>query len=322
MEWCRDGDMVRVWLYLVFNAGSRDVEVGGTVSGRGQVVVSVRGLARTLGLSYQRTRTILGKLVEKQMITQSATQVLTQLPTQVSTQVKTQITICGYDCYECEESESQRNIQRNIQRSFQRTVGKTAEKSGKNGENGSENGQIPLNIINRVNSNNNIINKPDSLYKENKDSKKENSPKEKREKEKNEVPPATTGELILTGDDRKPAYDFVAPQFEKAFMTWLDYKRERKETYKSRKSLKVCYNHLVKMSGGSPDVAIAIVEQSMANNWAGLFELKTNNHHAENRKNREQERQGRMQEYGDVVARLIARARSSRDGDGDGDDDR
>lgn len=108
--------------------------------------------------------------------------------------------------------------------------------------------------------------------------------------------------------------------FEKAFTTWLDYKRERKESYKSRKSLKVCYTHMVNMSGGSPEVAMAIVEQSMANNWAGLFELKTENHG--NRKSKDQEREERMQGYADLVSRLVARARERNAGDGVGDERR
>ena len=61
------------------------------------------------------------------------------------------------------------------------------------------------------------------------------------------------------------------------FSKWLEYKRQRKQTYKSDASLRACYNKIVRLAGGDPAVAMAIVEQSMANNWAGLFELKTDN---------------------------------------------
>lgn len=56
---------------------------------------------------------------------------------------------------------------------------------------------------------------------------------------------------------------------------WLDYKREIKKQYKSDKSVKVCYDRLVKLSGGDPDIAAAIVEQSIGNNYQGLFPLKS-----------------------------------------------
>jgi hypothetical protein len=59
-----------------------------------------------------------------------------------------------------------------------------------------------------------------------------------------------------------------------AFKLWLQYKKERKETYKSESSIQEAYKHLMTLAGGSPDVAMLIVKQSMANNWAGLFDLK------------------------------------------------
>ncbi len=68
----------------------------------------------------------------------------------------------------------------------------------------------------------------------------------------------------------------IAPEFEVAFNTWVEYKRQRKQSYKSEMSLKMCYNKLLKLSNGDPITAALIVEQSIANNWAGLFALKDN----------------------------------------------
>ena len=67
---------------------------------------------------------------------------------------------------------------------------------------------------------------------------------------------------------------FVEESFKDVFKSWLDYKRERKETYKSKKSLETLYKKLHQLSNGDSETARLIVEQSMANNWAGLFELK------------------------------------------------
>ena len=79
-----------------------------------------------------------------------------------------------------------------------------------------------------------------------------------------------------------PNLDFVSEEFKSAFQLWLDYKRERKESYKSEKSLKIAYNQLVKLSGNNPDTAKLIVEQSIASNWQGLFEIKNKNHNKPN----------------------------------------
>ena len=67
---------------------------------------------------------------------------------------------------------------------------------------------------------------------------------------------------------------FVDEDFKDAFREWLEYKRERRENYKSAKSLKMCYNHLLELSDNNPQKARCIVEQSIANNYSGLFELK------------------------------------------------
>lgn len=69
---------------------------------------------------------------------------------------------------------------------------------------------------------------------------------------------------------------FVSPEFEPIIRKWLDYKKERKNPYTQR-GAESMYKKLVNLSGGNPQVADAIVEQSIANNWQGLFELKNGN---------------------------------------------
>lgn len=71
-----------------------------------------------------------------------------------------------------------------------------------------------------------------------------------------------------------PDISFASDAFRDIFSSWLEYKRERKESYKSQKSLEACYKKLLRLSGNNPDAAKLIVEQSMASNYAGLFELK------------------------------------------------
>lgn len=67
---------------------------------------------------------------------------------------------------------------------------------------------------------------------------------------------------------------FVSDEYQKTFAFWLEYKKDRRENYKSEKSLKACYNKLVKLSKGNPAVASQIIDEAIANNWAGFFELK------------------------------------------------
>lgn len=68
--------------------------------------------------------------------------------------------------------------------------------------------------------------------------------------------------------------DFVSPEFSESFEKWLKYKKEKKQSYVSYESTKSAYNKLLKLSGNNPEIAAEIVDQSLANNYAGLFELK------------------------------------------------
>ena len=70
--------------------------------------------------------------------------------------------------------------------------------------------------------------------------------------------------------------EFVEDSFKEVFNGWLSYKQARKESYKDEQSLKALYKKMVRLSNNSPKVALEIIEQSMANNWAGLFELRNN----------------------------------------------
>ena len=74
----------------------------------------------------------------------------------------------------------------------------------------------------------------------------------------------------------KESLDFVSAEFKPIFQKWLDYKREKKQTYKSKLSLQQCYKQLLELSNNNATLAEKVVNQSIANNWAGLFPLKDN----------------------------------------------
>lgn len=58
-------------------------------------------------------------------------------------------------------------------------------------------------------------------------------------------------------------------------MQWLEYKKEKKQTYKPT-GFKAFCKRLIKLSGGDPLKAQQIIDYSMSNNYSGIFEL--NNH--------------------------------------------
>ena len=86
-------------------------------------------------------------------------------------------------------------------------------------------------------------------------SKRENSPKEKK----------------FSIDEWAKAQE---SPWRELMLIWLDYKRTRKESYRSEMGAKKCLTLLRNLSGGSAELAQRIIDQSMANNWAGLFALK------------------------------------------------
>ena len=57
---------------------------------------------------------------------------------------------------------------------------------------------------------------------------------------------------------------------------WLEYKAARKEGYKTEVGAKKCLTMLRNLSSGNAQIAQRIIDQSMANNWAGLFALREN----------------------------------------------
>ena len=58
---------------------------------------------------------------------------------------------------------------------------------------------------------------------------------------------------------------------------WLDYKKQKKSNY-TQKGIEFFYKRLLNLSNNSYDLAVKIIENSIANNYSGIFELKKNNY--------------------------------------------
>ena len=104
--------------------------------------------------------------------------------------------------------------------------------------------------------------------------------------------PDSDDESVETGPEKKKScgkrkeadLSFVEPSFQPVMAEWLAYKSERGQTYRQQ-GLKACYSKLRELSNEDPDIARKIIRQSMANNWAGLFPLKTTNDYGRSTKN-------------------------------------
>ena len=68
----------------------------------------------------------------------------------------------------------------------------------------------------------------------------------------------------------------VATNMLEPVETWLAYKKEKGKMYKPI-GFKNFYKKLCELSGNNPQVAMAIIEQSMQNNYAGIFPIRNNN---------------------------------------------
>jgi hypothetical protein len=90
-----------------------------------------------------------------------------------------------------------------------------------------------------------------------------NKEKRREEKEKNKR------------REEEIVFPFDSEEFKKWWGMWIIYKKEQhKETYKSTLTQQAALKKLNELAGGAEEIAIKIIEQSIANSWKGLFELK------------------------------------------------
>jgi uncharacterized damage-inducible protein DinB len=68
----------------------------------------------------------------------------------------------------------------------------------------------------------------------------------------------------------------LSPESKELIETWLQYKKEKNQPYKPT-GLKSFITQLKNLSKGDRIKAKKIIQQSMANNWSGIFELKEDN---------------------------------------------
>jgi len=87
--------------------------------------------------------------------------------------------------------------------------------------------------------------------------------------------------------------------------SWLEYKKEREETYKSVSSIKVFCRNLIGLSNGEYLLAEKIINQSIGNNWAGIFALKNNNQNGQSINTAEAE-QAEFRRVAEMLRRTVS----------------
>ncbi|MFA5299718.1 MAG: hypothetical protein WC389_16155 [Lutibacter sp.] len=84
-------------------------------------------------------------------------------------------------------------------------------------------------------------------------------------------------DIIEVKNKKEFDFSFVELDYKKPFDEWMQYKKDRKENYKSQNSIAKFYNQLKLYSNFNPEIAQQIVDNSMSNNWAGIFKPKIDN---------------------------------------------
>lgn len=80
-------------------------------------------------------------------------------------------------------------------------------------------------------------------------------------------------EIVIENKNDNAIRPFDSKKFNTAWNSWLTYRREIKKPYRSAMSEQAALKNLSKHP---EETAIAMIENSIANGWQGIFELKTN----------------------------------------------
>lgn len=122
-RWFKDGNVLKVFLYLLLHANREDRDEGTVTIRRGEVVVTQETLANSTGLSRQEVRTALDKLIATKDVTKE------------KRSGKVVISIPRYDAYQrSNQSSNQRatNDQPSHKNSLNNYINNKELKNGKN----------------------------------------------------------------------------------------------------------------------------------------------------------------------------------------------
>ena len=76
--------------------------------------------------------------------------------------------------------------------------------------------------------------------------------------------------------EKKAAAFEIKSEVDREFFRYLEYRKKIKKSYKTDQSLGIVYKRFLNWCNGDANVARQIVDNTIANGWTGLFELKNN----------------------------------------------
>ena len=107
--------------------------------------------------------------------------------------------------------------------------------------------------------------------------------------------------------------DYVDNAFRDIYIEWMNYRSQVGKPYKSDIGRKRFYNELIRLSAGDPQKARLIIQQSEANEWQGIFEIKqdnNNDYEQRNTNNRPNHRPSPDENIADAQKAAIERMQS------------
>ena len=99
---------------------------------------------------------------------------------------------------------------------------------------------------------------------------------------------------------------FISDDWEDVWNGWMEYKKvEHGNKFKSSKTEQTAINNLVDLAGGDLETAKKVINQSISNNYKGLFKLKiTNNVTTKSNADIYAQRRAELHEYTDKIDQL------------------
>lgn len=110
-----------------------------------------------------------------------------------------------------------------------------------------------------------------------------NKPNQTKQEEKEPAPLPLPGSLPEKEERKKVppkkekqtlSYDFVELPFKAVFMRFMEYRKELGKPYRTQRAVEASYAQLKQLSGNNVQQASLIVQQTISNEWQGLFALK------------------------------------------------
>jgi len=100
---------------------------------------------------------------------------------------------------------------------------------------------------------------------------------------------------------------FISDDWEILWSQWMEYKKvEHGNKFKSSKTEQTAINNLVYLAGGDLETAKKVINQSISNNYKGLFKLKITNNVTTTKSNADiyAQRRAELHEYTDKIDQL------------------